>query len=364
MSTKSELTASTDNEVSLTDMKNAFQMEITDKGKKKTVWSMTMETLGMAAGKDGEGDLWVETVEQGVSALKQYVREKDLQLAEEQATAEKKLPFTSWMDLVPLEEFHVSQSTFLKAFIKWATKDQEDIVASNDSGKHINASKARRRLDAYFDWMKDNLAEDLAKNPLTLDSILPIQKVWELQGSYDKQDRFVWWFDMGQMDFSDTKKIDVHQQLRYMVWWIHLVMFDAKAQDNGIILLEDCDNMGFWSMMSLMPMDLSAKLDRLTLGVLPVKMKGIYVFGAARWMHLMIGLMKPFMSKKMKERMVTIGDSEDREKFCAEIVDSENIPDGFLQLKGSLEHNASIEKFKKRAKKKEKKAAKKEKEKA
>ena len=237
-----------DNEVSLTGMKNAFQQEINDNGKKKTVWSMTMETMGMASGKDGSDDLWLETVEQGVSALKQYVREKDLQLAEEQATAEKKLPFNSWMDLVPLEEFHVSQSTFLKAFVKWATKDQEDIVEG--STKNINASKARRRLDSYFDWMKDNMAEDLAENPLTLDSIMPVQKAWELQGSYDKQDRYVWWFDLGKMDLTECKTLDPHLQLRYMVWWSHLVMFDAKAQDNGIVLLEDLDKIGFWSAMT------------------------------------------------------------------------------------------------------------------
>lgn len=362
MSTKSdELTASTDNEVSLTEMKNAFQTEVTDNGKKKTVWSMTMETMGMASGKDGKGDLWVETVEQGVSALKQYVREKDLQLAEEQATAEEKLPFSSWMDLVPLEEFHVSQSTFLKAFIKWATKDKEDIVAGDENGKHINASKARRRLDCYFDWMKDNMAKDLAENPLTLDSILPVQKSWELQGSYDKQDRYVWWIDMGQMDFATIKSTDPQLQLRYMVWWSHLIMFDAKAQDNGVILMEDCDKVGFWSTMTMIPMELSTKMDRLTIGVLPVRMKGIYVFGAARWMHVFIGLMKPFMSKKMRDRMIIISDTQDREEFCGEILDAENIPDGFVQLKGTLEHNASIEKFKKRAKKKEKKAAKKEK---
>mmetsp|Transcript_13815 Transcript_13815/g.28504 ORF Transcript_13815/g.28504 Transcript_13815/m.28504 type:complete len:365 (-) Transcript_13815:173-1267(-) len=348
-----------DNEVSLTGMKNAFQQEINDNGKKKTVWSMTMETMGMASGKDGSDDLWLETVEQGVSALKQYVREKDLQLAEEQATAEKKLPFNSWMDLVPLEEFHVSQSTFLKAFIKWATKDQEDIVEG--STKNINASKARRRLDSYFDWMKDNMAEDLAENPLTLDSIMPVQKAWELQGSYDKQDRYVWWFDLGKMDLTECKTLDPHLQLRYMVWWSHLVMFDAKAQDNGIVLLEDLDKIGFWSAMTIVPMELSTKMDRLTIGVLPVKMKGIYMFGAAKWMHIMLALMKPFLSKKMRERMVNINDGDDRDKFCSDLLDSENIPDGFVQLKGTLEHNAAIEKFKKRAKKKAKKASMKEK---
>merc|ERR1719343_374275 len=147
-------------------MKNVFATEITDsKGKKKSFWGTSMETWGMSGGKDGDGDLWIETLEQGVPMLKKYIKEKDLKLAEEQATAKKKKPFDSWMDLVPLEEFHVSQTTFLKSFLKWATKDREDIEPGGEESKNvINASKARRRLDSYFDWMSDNMAEDLVEN--------------------------------------------------------------------------------------------------------------------------------------------------------------------------------------------------------
>lgn len=368
MTIKDDVTAPSEgdeSEVTLTQMKNVFSMEVTDKGQKKSMWSMTMETFGMAGGKDGQGDLWIETVEQGVLMLKKYIKEKDLKLAEEQATAEKKLPFNSWMDLVPLEEFHVSQTTFLKTFLKWATKDQEDIASGSEESKNtINASKARRRLDSYFEWMSDNMAEDLAKNPLTLDSVMHVQDAWEIQGSYDKEGRFAWWFDIGKMDLKETKVLDPNDQLRYIVWWTHLVMFDAKAQDNGIILIEDLDKIGFWAAMTIIPMELSTKMDRLTIGVLPVKMKAIYMFGCARWINLMMNLMKPFLSKKMRDRLIVVYDDEDRQEFADNLLDQDNIPDGFCLLKGGLPHNFSIEKFKKRARKKEKKAAKKEKENA
>jgi hypothetical protein len=359
MSTKSDVTSTTEGEgdVTLSQMKNVFSTEITDGGKKKTMWSMTMETMGMAGGKDGDGDLWIETLEQGVSMLKKYIKEKDVKLAEEQATAKKKLPFDAWMDLVPLEEFHVSQTTFLKAFLKWAIKDKEDMTGK-ESKLTINASKARRRLDSYFDWMKENMAEDIAENPLTLDSVSHVQDLWEIQGSYDKQGRFCWWFDVGKMDLKETKNLSPQDQLRYIVWWTHLVMFDAKAQDNGITMIEDLDKIGFWGAMTIIPMELSTKMDRLTIGVLPVKMKGIYMFGCARWMSLMMALMKPFLSKKMRGRLIVVSDSEDRQEFSDNMLERDNIPDGFCKLQGELEHNFSILKFKKRAKKKEKKAAK------
>ena len=114
-----------------------------------------------------------------------------------------------------------------------------------------------------------------------------------------------------------------------------------------------------------MPFILIAKMDRLTIGVLPIKMKGIYIFGAARWLHLMMNLMKPFLSKKMRERMIIVTEkmAPDTQLYCDEEFGRAYVPDGFLGVQGDLPHNDGIEKFKKRCKKKEKKAAQKAKEK-
>ena len=101
--------------------------------------------------------------------------------------------------------------------------------------------------------------------------------------------------DIGKMDKAKIKTMDPQEHLRYVVWYSHLIMFDKNAQDHGVILMEDLNKIGFWSTMTLIPIDVGAKMDRLTIGVLPVKMKAIYMFGAARWLHLMMGLMKPFL---------------------------------------------------------------------
>lgn len=369
-------------EASLSDVKKLMDMQVTDSnGKKSSYWSTAMETFGMAGGKDVGGDLWLESVEQGVPMLKQYIKQKDLKLAEQNAQASssssssnkgkdnkknnKKLPFSSWMDLVPLDEFHTTQSNFLKAFLKWSIKDREDVIEGSDEAKLIvNASKARRRLDCYFDWMKDNMAEDILKNPLTMESVMAAAKIWDLQSTHTEDGRLAWWFNMGKMDKEAIKSMPVQEHMRYGVWFCHLVMFDTKAQDNGVVLLEDLDKMGFWSMATLMPMDLSAKMDRLTIGVLPVKMKGIYMFGAARWLNLMLGLMKPFLGKKMRERMIVVTETmaPDRQQFCDDLVGRANIPEGFMDLQGEIPPDAMLEKLKKKGKKKQKKAKKKEKE--
>lgn len=329
---------------------------------------MSMETFGMASGKDDHSDLWLETVEEGIPMLKKYIKDKDLKLAEEQAVAKKKLPFDSWMDLVPLEAFHVTRTHFVTAFLKWAIKDREDVVEGSEGAKLIvNASKARRRMDSYFEWMNENMAEDLAKNPLTLDSIMETHKIWDLQATTTDDGKYCWWFDIAKMDQKAMRALPVNDHLRYMVFYSHMLMFNPTAQDNGVLLLEELDKIGLWNCMTLIPMDLSAKMDRLTIGVLPVKMKGIYMFGSPRWMSLMMGLMKPFLSKKMKERINTVPTDfteGDRQKFCDDLVGRANIPDnGFIGLQGDIPHDDALVKLKKRIKKKKEKAAKKEEEK-
>jgi hypothetical protein len=365
MSTKSDDTAPPsdgEDNIGVAQMKNIFQTEISDgkSGKKKAYWSVAMETMGMAAGKDGEGDLWLETVEEGVPMLRKYIMQKDQKLAEEQADATKKLPFNSWWDLCLLDEFHVTQTTFVKAFLKWAIKDREDVVEGSEEAKLIvNASKARRRLDSYLDWMSENMAEDLAENPLTLDSVLHVAKIWECQSSIGQEGQYCWWWDIGQMDQKKIKELAAQDHLRYMVWYSHLVMFDKDAQDNGINFIQDMNKIGFWNCMTLIPLDLSAKMDRLTIGVLPVKMKAIYCFGCARWVHIMMTMMKPFMSKKMRGRIIMVTETvaPDPQKYCDDLFARANIPDGFMKLQGDTPHNEMIKKYMKRSKKKEKRAS-------
>lgn len=357
-----------DENIGLADMKKVMydtQITCEKTGKKKSMWSVSMETFGMAGGKDTEGDLWLETVEQGVPMLKKYLKAKDVKLAEEQAQAKKKLPFESWMDIVPLEEFHTTQTNFLKAFLKWAIKDREDIVEGSEGAKLIvNASKARRRLDSYLEWMSDNMAEDMAKNPLTYDSVKETGKAWGLKATHTEGGPVAWWFDLTKLDQKVIKTIPSQDHLRYMVWYSHLLMFDSKAQDNGIFFMEDLNKIGFWSCMTMIPMDLSTKMDRLTIGVLPMKMKGIYMFGCARWMTLFMSFMKPFLSKKMRERMLVIDAkvAPDLQKYCDDLIGRDNIPDGFLGIQGGSPPDYMIEKLRKKGKKKEKKAAKKNKE--
>jgi len=142
---------------------------------------------------------------------KQLVAENEKQRSSTKTKKKTGSPvLASWWDLVPLEEFGVSQSFFLKVFLKWTIKEHDDgangvVVAVNDTTTtkeedtaaklSVNASKARRRLDAYLEWMHDNMATDMLARPLTLDSVKEVAAVWDMQStiSEGRRDRAIYY---------------------------------------------------------------------------------------------------------------------------------------------------------------------------
>lgn len=300
----------------------------------KSVWAMTLETFGMADGKHIRDDVLVDSLADGLELLNDYVVERQKTMDTPSSSS------SPLMDLVPLESFNATQDQFLTAFLKWSEQKGHD--KSSELVK-INVSKARRRLDAYFAWMQDNRKD--FEEPLTLESILPASKIWDIQITYDEQNSFVWWIDLGSLDKAEIKKLSPSEHLRYVVWFSHLVMLDKNAQDNGAMIIEDLGMIGFWKMATLVPTELGAKMDRLTIGILPVKMKKIYIFGAARWMHLLMGFLKPFLGKKMRERMVILPKKTNIQTFCDGLVTRKNIPKGFSGLEGETPRDMFIEKF-------------------
>lgn len=283
----------------------------------------------MADGKHSKGDILVDTVHSGLELLNEYLTSKQSTMDAPDAL----------MGLVPLEEFNATQDQFLTSFLMWAQKEDGDTKTME-----INVSKARRRLDSYFEWMDANKRD--FEVPLTVESVMPAAKVWDIQISYDDEGVFLWWIDLGAMDREAIKSLSPSDHLRYVVWFAHLVMFDKRAQENGAMIIEDLGMIGFWKLATLVPHDVSAKMDRLTIGILPVKLKKIYIFGAAAWMNVLMALMKPFMGKKMRDRMEILSRKTDKQKFCDDLVTRKKIPVDFCGLTGEAPRDNHFETYK------------------
>jgi hypothetical protein len=218
------------------------------------------------------------------------------------------------------------------AFVQWAIKEDDESESSSDMEVAFNVSKAYRRVENYADWMDEN-AEDLVEAPLTADSVKEAWKAWGMKTTIDKNGNFVWWLDFKQLDRDAIKnKVPLKDSFRFMVWFAHFVMFNENAQNNGMLFIEAVNHAGFIECMTLVPMKLGAKLDRLTIGILPIKMKALYVLQSPGWMSIVSKFMSLFISKKMKERVHILEEFSEIENT----VGKENVPMPFGELDGEM----------------------------
>jgi hypothetical protein len=266
----------------------------------------------------------VESEDEALQMLKEMVQnakqtEQQLQKQQSQPQRPQKWNFAT----VPLQSFDKTLDDVYLAFLRWAKVEDSN---------QINVSRAFERLTAYAIWM-DNTGRDMIDPPLTVESIRDTWKEWKMKVSYDKAGHFVWWFDISDLDLVKVQSISVEENLRLFVWFSHFVMFDPQAQQNGCVLIQNLGQIHFWSSVSLLNPTLARKIDRLTIGTMPVKMKQIYICESPQWAQLLVKLMKPFLSPIVKERILFLASS----KVLEDILGLDCIPRGFVGTNGKLE---------------------------
>jgi len=287
----------------------------------KSLWGMTLETFGMADGKTKKGDILVKTLEEAMSLMRARIAEEK----------EEKWTFP----VTPLKELGSTVDDLLESFCHWAHKKEED---------SFNVSKAFRRLEAYVDWMDQHKTE-LAE-PMTPEALKPAADAWNFFMTHGKDGDLVWWFDLAAIDRAIVKQeLPLTDSLRYFVFTSHAVVLDKKAQKAGMVMMEGLDRVGMIEMFTFMPPDLSAKLDRLTIGILPVRMNACYILGAGRWLHVLLNLMKPFMSKKMRQRIIPLKKKDDPKTIVDNAVGEACIPKGFAGMEGTVEEDLLKQKY-------------------
>ena len=183
---------------------------------------------------------------------------------------------------------------------------------------------------------------DLTEPALTISSVQNVLEAWAFNSSYNEEGQFIWWCDMARADIEKIKKeFTPEQNLRAFVWYTHAVMFDENAQKNGICFVYNVNKLGMVESFTLMPAKLSTKIDRLTIGVLPVRMKGMYMWEIPAWVNIFFALIGVFMSKKMKKRIILSKNWSDLEKMFG----LEAIPKNFGKVEGKLETDVIQKKY-------------------
>ena len=322
------------------------------------VMKESIQTFSNVDGVDRKGDVMVPATDMGqarasIGAMLEEARAKAKADGKKKEKKKKKKAGAGGEDMwdfgaTPFSEFGRTLDDLLGAFLLWARtggeeeeeEEEGDDAAASSPDRQINVTKAFRRLENYAEWMQDN-SEELTAEPLTAASVRDDLEPWKMSTSPDRRGRLVWWIDLGQMDVARVKEQSPAGVLRAFVWYAHYVLFDERAQTRGMVFMENCAEMGFIQSITLVPMSVGTKLDRLTMGVLPIKMKALYIFEVAMWMSLFMKMAGMFVSSKMKERILICDDYSGVE----EIVALEHIPKGFGTLQGGMEKDEAETKY-------------------
>lgn len=241
-------------------------------------------------------------------------------------------PDIKWaLQMTPFVNGACDQDIYL-TFVQWSreiSRTKKTIV--------YNVTNAFKRLEAYVNWMEHH-REDLSEPKLTEESIQEAKQAWGIECHHDKKGRYVWFLDVNKLDleklsthnahakkrqqrnYNDASEppstISIKDSLRCIVYTAHVMLFDKQAQENGMVFVQSMGYKGMMESINELPGDVMAKkLDKFTMGTLPIKLKSIYILNAKGWVRQILALMKPFLAQKLRDRIVMLDDKNTRKNL-------------------------------------------------
>ena len=248
--------------------------------------------IGLAGGKEQKGDIFADTIQEALPLLRDMTRDIDF-------------------GRTPHNIHGHGVDDLLLVFLRWAETNgaEEDVERcprrGGVNGRHdkINVSMALRRLEMYVQWVRE-VEGDLMDEPITDESVANARDAFSLRLSHDDCHRLVWWFDLGATDVKAVQSLPPRETRRFFVWFAHLMMFDAGAQDNGLVFVSNnLDRVGFLSFMTMLPLQVGIKLDEFCICVVPLSTKLVTFVNTPSWAHFAYRILRTFLKRDMKRRV-------------------------------------------------------------
>jgi hypothetical protein len=291
-----------------------------------------------AEGIDLKGDVLAVDIDEGLILLQNMVRMAGIASKDE-----------DWsLSLAPLKDFGRSIDDVLLAFLRWAAVDthssHDDKTCQLVGGvnyypltemKGLNVSKAFRRLTSYIQWIQ-SVKSDLMNPPITYESISQSLSIFAFHVTHDSCGRLVWWVNLGKTDMTAVKSQSPRETTRMFVWVAHLLFLDDRAQTNGLVIVDDMSEIGFWSYMTMLPVQVGISIDRFLISVTPLKAKNVVLMHQPKWMEIGYGLLSWFMTDKMRSRVTMVSNGEEAETLKRVVGGADFIPKDFGRIKGDV----------------------------
>lgn len=291
-----------------------------------------------AEGIDLKGDVLAMDMDEGLLVLQNMVRMAGIASKDE-----------DWsFSLAPLKDFGRSIDDVLLAFLRWAAVDTHSSLDEKTCQlvggvnyfpltemKGLNVSKAFRRLTSYVQWIQ-SVKSDLTDPPITFQSISQSLSIFAFHVTHDSCGRLVWWVNLGKTDMTAVKSQSPRETTRMFVWVAHLLFLDDRAQTNGLVIVDDMSEIGFWSYMTMLPVQVGISIDRFLISVTPLKAKNVVLMHRPKWMEIGYGLLSWFMTDKMRSRVTMASNGEEAETLDRVVGGADFIPEDFGRIKGDM----------------------------
>lgn len=286
-----------------------------------TILGMMRGIVNSAGGKTLKHDVYATSLREG----------KDW-LLEQENWGEVLQPYTSlYQDLDKTFE------DVLDSFLHWAASDEAPDgycrLEGGVNGKEskINVSKALRRLEKYATWMAD-MKDDL--RDLKATSIKDTFSIFDMKMSIDDCRRLVWWLDLAAVDWDRFESATPREIAQIYVWVSHYMLLHPNAQDQGLVLINSLNQIGFWPFMTMLPVDLGMKLNEFVISVIPIKTKFVVLMERPPWAKFAYQMLKPFMKGSMRRRVIVIEEGLYPTDYMYKVVGTNAIPNGIGNYAG------------------------------
>ena len=281
-----------------------------------------MRVVGSAGGTIEDGDTFAENVDEALVLLRDMAKD------------------VVDIPIIGYHEFGKTVDDLLVTFIHWAaTNGAEDHMERchrmggvNGWHEKINVSKAFRRLEIYISWMKEG-EKDLLDAPLMRPSVKEAMKAFSMHLSIDDCGRIVWWLDLEKTDIRAVKLLQPSDIRRFFVSFAHILMFDERAQKNGVVFVHSFADISFWTFMTMLPLELGIKTDEFLICAIPLNTKLVMFLNRPAWANLGYGLLRVFLTSQMRRRVVMMRRKRQQE-VVEDAVGTESIPIGFDGIEG------------------------------
>ena len=123
-----------------------------------------------------------------------------------------------------------------------------------------------------------------------------------------------------------AKSYSIQEMMRYSCFYMPLLLEDEMTQIHGAIILENLEDYPIFALNSMKGMGPSAmKASFDWLGVSPLRLRGIYGCHTPWYVGMMLAMVKPFMSKKLRDR-VSLHDKDTAAMLAEAGLDPKDVP--------------------------------------